>query len=322
MSRFNCVFHICLNSIIKYEIRNYHSSISKIRIKFFRYIHWKIHLFLFLFTDPLGLEKSTHSAQSKQCPDCSATFETRFKLFQHRIKECKSNRNREVTIEKRTSSGRISKAADRDFNPDINNTCMSCNETFKSPHALNQHKRFDCSSSVLALTHKQTFLRCGCGSHFASLEILKAHKMKGTCSNRQRHDGSFKQFYCVGCKNEFSTLSNLKRHKIRCPFGKDEAVLTTTKKIRVACPHCGVTFSQRSNLARHQKQVKCWEKLQHLEKSRQQLGDQDQDSEMYDDSDWTANYPNEKLQCKTYSNNYDTHYHSDRNLVGKTCILS
>lgn len=215
--------------------------------------------------------------KSKQCPGCYAFFGTHFALFQHRVEECKSDRDITIVkVESKLAQKLIGlkpiKKPNRFSAKDIvahssNPVCNDCEETFSSFHALNQHKRFDCElNPVRKVSRPKTFYRCQCGTRFSTSSNLRRHKTSGSCSRIQKKNPTnlnVKGFYCVECKSEYSTISNLRRHKLtQCPFGKEVTVLPSMVPRRVACPDCGVTFSRSGNLSRHRKNVRCWDKTQ------------------------------------------------------------
>lgn len=227
-------------------------------------------------SDPLDSDDDCKAPTPKQCLECNAMFKSHFDLFHHQIEECKRTRDISIT---RVDSASVPlrpsklKPAYTVVDESEAKTCLECKKTFPTHRALNQHKRFDCGLNKREQSRPKVY-RCACGTVFTKSGNLLRHKKAGTCAKVMQKGGyTSKMFYCVECKIEYSSLHNLRRHKKSCPFGSNLPDFPVVKPRRVTCEDCGMTFSHKSNLARHRRDVKC------TERNKRSVTKNDDDSE-------------------------------------------
>lgn len=203
----------------------------------------------------------------KRCPDCFTIFSTEYDLFNHRISECKPNRDISIvkvcTTNTPTATDPAEPTVDED-GPDYLWTrvkfhcCVGCGFKSKSGFNFKRHqstckfvtKEMLGSASTASNKEAQTY-RCNtCCLEFSRLYNLERHRKSTACQLKRKtiKVTPHKVFRCFDCKKGLITKESLRNHKLRyCP-----ANIPSEPTRLLTCRGCGTNFTKSYNLRRHQ----------------------------------------------------------------------
>ncbi|XP_021966602.1 gastrula zinc finger protein XlCGF8.2DB [Folsomia candida] len=193
------------------------------------------------FQSPSDLSRHllTHTKEKigGRCPTCRKTFSSKETLTQHRFLHL-SQDEKVALVEQRVS--RVSLFCHKIFPNNrtyhehlVTHTkekpfpCDQCVEQVSLKSNLNKHARIHSADP-------RPFKCTECDQALTTKDSLVVHK--------KTVHRNVKDFACHQCGNKFGTKSHMVRH-----------LSSIHAKIRLPCPHCGHTFTQKSSLVRLRK---------------------------------------------------------------------
>ena len=157
-----------------------------------------------------------HIFYRETCPKISEEAE---------MSSCSSDAWKTLTVEERERYNRLGQKEreDKDMGLAEPKTCKVCAKQFKRHNNLAFHEK-NCGSCCSCEK---------CGKTFATKTALKRHEKRYT-----------NDYTCNMCNKSLSTLQSLERHKAtHAPYAKFD------------CKRCGITYSSKQSLVRHNKKV-------------------------------------------------------------------